>query len=218
MEEEFVYWRHKTPVGIKIEEVSGGCRYKGKSWREMARQIYCENGKESYREIGHFADGAPFLYGEESRISITHCDGLYVAATLPPTPEVELGEFSRRACMGIDAERADREQVIRLRERFLSERELSMISKDDIKANITAWTIKEAAYKAALKPGLDIRTDIRIERMPSADSLGLAAVMRDKNDPESEAEPLSIYSYDSEGCVVTLAFSPKCAKFGKPGS
>ena len=211
MEEEFVYWRHKTPVGIKVEEVSGGCRYTGEVWREMARQIYCENGRESFREIGHFQNGAPFLTGEECRISLSHCEGLYVVATLPSTPEVELGVFSRRACMGIDAESADREQVLKLRERFLSDKELVMIPADNIEANITAWTIKEAAYKAALKEGLDLRSQIRIDKMPDEDNLGQATLLLDEN------EALNIYSYSSEGCVVTIAFSPQCAKFGKPG-
>ena len=211
MEEEFVYWRHKTPVGIKVEEVCGGCLYTGKVWQEMARQIYCENGRESYREIGHFPNGAPFLSGEENRISLSHCEGLYVVATLPPTPEVELGEFSRRACMGIDAERVDREQVLKLRERFLSDNQLVMIPANDIEANITAWTIKEAAYKAALKEGLDMRSQIRIDKMPAGDNLGHATLLLDEN------EALDIYSYTSEGCIVTIAFSPQCAKFGKFG-
>ncbi len=213
MEEEFVYWRHKTPVGIKVEEICGGCHYTGRVWEEMARQIYCENGREAYREIGHFADGAPFLYGEENRISISHCAGLYVVATLPPTPEVELSEFSRRACLGIDAERSDREQVIKLRERFLSESELAMIPADDVKANIIAWTVKEAAYKAAMQAGLDLRTQIRIDKMPQLNSLGHATLVMDEI--AGTEEPLELYTYESEGCTVTIAFSPQSAKFGK---
>lgn len=209
MEEEFVYWRHKTPVGIKVEEVCGGCRYKGRVWEDMARQIYCENGRETFREIGHYADGAPFLFGEDTRISLSHCEGLFVVATLPPTPEVDLSEFSRRACLGIDAEQSDRVQVLKLRERFLSPRELAMIDAEAVRANITAWTIKEAAYKAAMQPGLDLRTDIRIEEMPEDNKLGSVTVVR-----ESE-EPMKVYSYESEGCTVTIAFSPQTATFSK---
>lgn len=166
MESEFIYWRHPTVPGIKVEEVTGGDRYKGTVWREMAEQVYCENGRESYREIGHYPDGAPFLFGEQARISITHCDGLYAVATLPSTPEVDLAHFSRRAAMGIDAERIDRQQVLRLRERFLNEAELCMIPSDDIEQNILAWTVKEAAYKAAFIPGLDFRQQINIIRLP----------------------------------------------------
>lgn len=152
--------------GIKIEEVTGGAGHNGKLWREMARQVYCENGREAYREIGHYRNGAPFLYGDPVRISITHCDGLFAVATLPATPEVELSEFSRRAALGIDAERRDRGKVVGLRRRFLNDDELQMIPEDDVETNVIAWTIKEAAYKAAMTPGLDFRNDIRIVRMP----------------------------------------------------
>lgn len=163
---DFIYWRHPTIPGIKVEEVSGGEHYKGNVWLDMARQLYCENGKEAYREIGHFRNGAPFLYGESARISLTHCQGLLAVATLPPTPEVDLATYSGRAALGIDAERADREQVIHIRDRFLSPEELEMIPADDVTANVMAWTIKEAAYKAAFTAGLDFRTQIRITKMP----------------------------------------------------
>lgn len=166
METEFIYWRHPTVPGIKVEEVTGGDNYKGAVWREMAEQVYCENGRDSYRLIGHYPDGAPFLYGEQTRISVTHCDGLYAVATLPPTPEVNLAHFSRRAAMGIDAERIDRQQVLRLRERFLNDAELCMIPSDSVEHNILAWTVKEAAYKTALIPGLDFRKQINIIRLP----------------------------------------------------
>ena len=163
---DFIYWRHPTIPGIKVEEVSGGEHYKGNVWLDMARQLYCENGKEAYRDLGHFRNGAPFLYGESARISLTHCQGLLAVATLPPTPEVDLSTYSNRAALGIDAERADREQVIHIRDRFLSPEELEMIPADDVTANVMAWTIKEAAYKAAFTAGLDFRTQIRITKMP----------------------------------------------------
>ncbi len=163
---DFIYWRHPTIPGIKVEEVSGGEHYKGNVWLDMARQLYCENGKEAYRDLGHFRNGAPFLYGESARISLTHCQGLLAVATLPPTPEVDLSTYSNRAALGIDAERADREQVIHIRDRFLSPEELEVIPADDVTANVMAWTIKEAAYKAAFTAGLDFRTQIRITKMP----------------------------------------------------
>lgn len=166
MEPDFIYWRHPSVPGIKIEEVSGGGLYNGKVRREMARQVWCENGREAYREIGHFPDGAPFIFGETARISITHCDGLFAVATLPSTPEVDLSRFSRRAAVGIDAERADRRQVLGLRERFLNDCELEMIPAGSVLDNIIAWTVKEAAYKAALTPGLDFRNDIGIVSFP----------------------------------------------------
>lgn len=219
--------------GIKIEEVSCGERYSGRLWFEMARQLYCENGREEYREIGHFSDGAPFLYGDNSRISITHCPGLLAVATLPPTPEVNLEGFTQRAALGIDAERRDREQVLRVRDKYLSAADRALVPADDLGANVLAWTVKEAVYKAALQPGLDFAEDIRIVRLPK---LGPATPVFNPADygldPSLKAWPaecygeveatlasgpvlFQIYSYLSDDFVVTLAFTPKTAKFAK---
>ncbi|MDE6007551.1 MAG: 4'-phosphopantetheinyl transferase superfamily protein [Muribaculaceae bacterium] len=243
MENEFIYWRHPTIPGIKVEEVSGGCRYKGELWRTMAAQLYCENGKDAYREIGHFPDGAPFLYGESNRISITHCNGLFAVATLPSTPEVDLAVFTPRAAMGIDAERVDRSQVLRVRDRFLSPDELSDIPADDVRLNVLAWTIKEAAYKALRMPGLDFRHDIRISRLPlfgpptpvfnpsefdlSPDTKELPGnffgevvivpkIVADhaaSDDGDYQVIKLIVYSYLSDEHIVTLCYERKCAKF-----
>lgn len=230
---EHVYWRHPTVPGIKVEEVSGECPVgMGKVWLEMARQIYCENGKEAYREIGHFKNGAPFLYGDSSRISITHCDGLLAVATLPPTPEVDLSIFSERAAVGIDAERSDREQVMKIRERFLSVEELSMIPDDDLKLNVLAWTVKEAAYKCMLAEGIDFREQVRIKCLPKfapatpvydPHEFGLHELQKEL--PEGffgevtvvggEETRLRVYSYMSEDFIVTLCYAQRCAKFGK---
>lgn len=192
-------------------------------WTEMAYQVYSENGRDGYREIGHFRNGAPFLMGENGRISITHTDHFLAVATLPPTPEVDLSVFSERAAVGIDAERADREQTLRVRERFLSDEELNMIAKDDVRMNVMAWTAKEALYKAAMQEGLDWREDITIIALPK---IGPAVPVYDKKefDPIQTGEAIVkiedteyrfvLYSYESEGNIVTLAYSPRCAKFG----
>lgn len=223
METEFIYWRHHTLPGIKVEEVCGGEDKPLPLWKDMAYQIYCENGKEGYREIGHFRNGAPFLAGETSRISISHTGRFLAVATLPPTPEVELASFSERAALGIDAEPADRIQTVKVRDKYLSEQEKEMISADDVLLHVLAWTAKEAAYKAAMTPGLDFRSDIRIVSLPK---IGPAVTVYDSKefDPIRTGEalvtagdkeiPLVLYSYESEGNIVTLAYSPRCAKFG----
>lgn len=223
METEFIYWRHHTLPGIKVEEVCGGEDRSLKLWIEMAYQVYSENGKEGYRELGHFRNGAPFLVGEIGRISITHTGRFLAVATLPDTPEVDLSVFSERAALGIDAERADREQTLRVREKFLSNQELQMVDKDDVKMNVMAWTAKEALYKAAMQEGLDFKNDIRILSLPK---IGPAVPVYDKNvfDPirtgeavvkiEDKEYPFVLYTYESEGNIVTLAYSPRCAKFG----
>lgn len=220
METEFIYWGHPTPVGIRVEEVSGMETKSGQLWLDMARQIYSENGGDTYREIGHFPGGAPFLFGQPVRISVTHCTHLLAVASLPKTPEADLACFNTRTALGIDAERLDRAQVLKVRERFLSPRELEMVSAYSLEDNIVAWTAKEALYKAALTEGLDFRNDISIESLPVIDRqmnmpdapapvIGKAVI----RNPETHG--MELYSYESDGCCVTLAFSPKCAKFSR---
>ncbi|MDE6230564.1 MAG: 4'-phosphopantetheinyl transferase superfamily protein [Muribaculaceae bacterium] len=232
---ELIYWRHPTLPGIKVEEVSGGESLPEKVWLDMARQVYCENGVDAYREIGHFHSGAPFLYGYAGRISISHTEGLFAVATLPATPEVELGVFSERAALGIDVERADREQVVKILDRFMAEEEKPLVDSSDVELCVRAWTSKEAVYKAMLSPGLDFRRDIRIIRMPrpapvvpvfdpkefnlpdQSDSwrslLGEAQVSL----PDGTNQSFLLFSYRSDDFVVTLAYAARCAKFGKSG-
>ena len=95
-----------------------------------------------------------------------------------------------------------------------------------------AWTVKEAAYKAALTEGLDFRENISIVRMPllappvpvfDPKEYGLPATT--KVLPENyfgevviaadEDLSMRLYSYMSDDFIVTLCYSPRCAKFGK---
>lgn len=253
MEDEFIYWPHHTPVGIKVEEISGMESKSGRIWEVMAKQIYCENGRDGYRDLGHFANGAPFLFGQLNRISLTHTAHLLAVATLPKTPEANLAQFAPRTALGIDAERSDRQQVLKVRDRFLSDAEKELVPADDIEANIIAWTAKEALYKAAMTEGLDLRSDIIIRQLPELDRkmnlpgapapiLGKALLRlptskttssaedaindvtlagdttKNSNNATSEYE-MELYTYLSEGenetYIVTLAYSPKCAKFGR---
>lgn len=225
METEFIYWAHHTPIGIKIEEISGMDTKSGKVWLEMAKQIYCENGPDGYRELGHFPNGAPFVFGMAARISMTHTNHFLAVATLPKTPETDLAVFTPRTAMGIDAERFERAQVIKVREKFLSDAEMKLIPADNLKMNIIAWTCKEALYKAAMTDGMDFRNDITIERLPEIDKmmifpgapapiLGKAHLTLSAPDSKHTFE-MEMYSYESEGCCVTIAYSPKCAKFGR---
>lgn len=234
METDFIYWRHDTPVGIRIEEVCGAEDRKGKVWLMMARQVYCENGRESYRVIGHFDSGAPYLDGSDARISIAHTEGLLVVASLPRTPEAPLETFSPRAALGVDVERLDRSQACRVRERFLSPDEQSLVAPDDVEGNVLAWTCKEALLKAGLNPGVDIRHDLIIHTLPDprTGATGRGAIVlndtpdftSDKKSPAADLksptggirkriEDMELYSYISEGCIVTLAYSPRCSKF-----
>lgn len=225
METEFIYWHHPTPVGIKVEEISGMEDKSGKLWREMAMQIYCENGRDGYREVGHFSNGAPFLFGMPARISLTHTGHLLAVATLPKTPEADLSKFTPRTALGIDAEILDRGQVLKVRDKFLSDAEKELVDADNLEANIIAWTAKEALYKAAMTEGLDFRNNITILKLPAIDRkmnlpgapapvIGSALLTLPAEKGEEKIE-MELYSYDSDGYCVTLAYSPKCAKFGR---
>lgn len=232
---EFIYWPHPTPAGIKVEEVTGMLSKSGRLWESMALQIYCENGRDGYRDVGHFTSGAPFLFGSPCRISITHTDHFLAVASLPKTPEADLSQFALRSALGIDAERLDRNQVLKVRERFLSPSELSMIGSEDLEANIIAWTAKEALYKAALCEGLDIRENIILTKLPGIDrkmnlpgapapvyGKALLRLPSDGDTTKFKEIEMELYSYESEGedasYCVTLAYSPKCAKFSRPTS
>ena len=164
-DQDFVYERNIVDE-VKVEEVTGGSRYKGKVWREIAMQIYCENGRNGYREVGHYRTGAPFLYGSDRRISISHTDGCLVVATLRVPQGTDLAVFSEPAALGIDVERADREQIMKVRERFLTETELELVKAESVEANILAWTAKEAMLKATMNPAIDFRNDITIVSLP----------------------------------------------------
>lgn len=212
-----------------MEEISGGEDRSQAVRIAMARQIYCENGRDGqYRSLLHLQSGAPLLENEETRISITHTPGLYAVASLPKTPDADLTQFAARTALGIDAERADREQALRVRERFLSDEELALVG-DDLERTIIAWTAKEALYKAALAPGTDWRRCLRIISLPAldladeptpADASGRPGHTVSVGKAELRIEgrevcPMELYSYRSGNHIITLAYSPRCAKYKK---
>lgn len=209
-DEELTYWRHRTPVGVKVEEISGGSRYSDKLWPLMARQVWGENGRDGeYRSIEHLPGGAPLLDGTDQRISLSHTRGMLVVATLPPTPEADMTTFSPRAAMGVDTERAGREISEEVRARFLSPEEQGLLPADK---TLLAWTCKEALYKAVLGRAKDWAGDYTILALPDplTGTLGHAEVRLDGG-----AEPFVLYSYLSDGFIVTLALSTRCATYKK---
>ena len=71
MEDEFIYWP-PPPVGIKVEEISGMESKSGIIWRELAMQIYCENGRGGFREIGHFPNGYLPVWNDRPHLNNPH--------------------------------------------------------------------------------------------------------------------------------------------------
>ena len=213
METEFIYYRHNTPIGVQVEEITGYEQLSGPNWIAFAKQVFSENSKDAYRVIDHYESGAPFLDGESSRISVSHTDHMLIVASLPRTPEADLSVFSPRTALGIDVESKEREQVLKVRERYLNDDELTMVPADDVVANVIAWTAKEALFKAALMEGVDFRSRIILKSLPTLDSPQTAEAYVVDNDGNNI--DFLLYSYESEGNVVTIAITAKTATFKK---
>lgn len=211
-----MYEREVAPCGIAIEEIYGAEEKSAKVWKLFAMQIFSEAEGE-YRSIAHLDNGAPLLEGIPQRISLSHTSHFLVVASIPKTPDINLDEVNVRTAIGVDAEKADRAQVIKIREKFLTSEELNMIPSDDVMVNILAWTCKEALYKAVMGEASDWKEDYRIISLPNiAQSVSQATpekygkgVVRTSG---GEMEML-LSSWEIEGHIVTLAFSSKIAKF-----
>jgi len=103
-----------------------------------------------YRELGdvrirYEATGAPCLEGSDVRIGVSHGAGRVAVV------------FSDRRC-AVDIERRNR-NFLRVRERYLTDEEAALDPSPDLPAAI--WCLKEALYKYAGIPGLDLRRDLR---------------------------------------------------------
>lgn len=105
-------------------------------------------------ELLHDPDGAPMLKNSPLHISISHCDGAAAVG------------FHDSMRIGIDIERP-RSQLSRVRHKFLSPEETAQWSTLD--ELLTAWTIKEAAYKAAGVSGLPLVEGISIKKSCSVE-------------------------------------------------
>lgn len=100
--------------------------------------------------LQHTCTGAPVLQSQKhGNISISHTKQ-YVAVAISTHH------------IGIDIERQT-PQVLRVRNKFLTESEKEALPATDIAANVTAWTAKEAMYKAINVPGIDFSHQITID-------------------------------------------------------
>lgn len=219
-DEDFLYERLHTTPGIKLETVSGGAGYSPKARLMLARQVWCENARDGYRTIVHTDSGAPLLAADDpasewQRISVSHTAGLFAVATLPEASrECDLETFSPETALGLDVESVGREQVLKVRERFLNDDELKLVQADDLLANITAWTCKEAMMKLTFNTSADIRKDLTITSLPlpgAKDGTGVAT-LRDGIRIEVRLHSLLL----CDGCyLATLAFTDSTLSFSK---
>lgn len=94
--------------------------------------------------LGHDPDGAPYLE--------PHLEGVWISISHSPT--TAWLAVSTAGPVGIDAD-LPREQLTRVAPRFLAPQEADL--SPDAGMLLDLWTAKEAVYKAALIPGLDMR-------------------------------------------------------------
>ena len=103
--------------------------------------------------------------------------------------------------------------MLKVRERYLNDDELTMVPADDVVANVIAWTAKEALFKASLMEGVDFRSRIILKSLPTLGSPQTAEAYVVDNDGNNI--DFLLYSYESEGNVVTIAITTKTATFKK---
>ena len=225
---DFMYERELAPCGVAVEMIYGAEEKSAKVWKLFAMQIFSE-AEGDYRSIEHFENGAPYLDGIPQRISVSHTSHCLVVASLPKTPDIDLSSVNLRTALGIDLEKSDRAQVLKIRDRFLCEHELKLLPSieeiekakaEDIEQYILAWTCKEAIYKAAMGDASDWKHDYRIISLPkiakqiseaTSDKYGKATVLLPGTEPNKM--DLILSSWRLEGHIVTIAFSNKIAKF-----
>lgn len=95
--------------------------------------------------------GAPMVAGSDMNITISHTMRLVVMA------------LNGSHAIGVDAELCDRQQVIKVRDKFLNANEKQFIAPDDLAAHLIAWTAKEAIIKAERNSALDWTEGICLE-------------------------------------------------------
>lgn len=227
--DEFIYQKEKAPCGIAVEEIYGADQKSAKVWKLFAMQIFSES-EGDYRSVEHLENSAPILDGIPQRISVSHTPHFLVIASLPKTPDNDLSEVNARTAMGIDIERADRAQAVKVAGKFLTETEAALLptvdpenaSKEAIESYVLAWTCKEALYKSIMGAAPDWKEHYSIEKMPEiAGSMRLATPDKYGKGIVSLADgkrmEMILSSWRENDHVLTLAFSPKIARYQTKG-
>lgn len=210
---EFIYERSVAPCGVAVEEIYGAEEKSAKVWKMFALQIFSEASGD-YRSIEHLENGAPLLEGIPQRISISHTSHFLAVASIPKTPDINLEEVNVRTAIGIDVEKADRGQVLKVRDKYLNTSEQNIIAEDDVEANILAWTCKEALYKSIMGTASGWKEDYQILKMPELAS-DIKTATKEKYGKglvrlaDGKTIDMILSSWLSEGHIITLAFSTK---------
>lgn len=123
------------------------------STRETRRTAECEASLSLIAEA--FGHGARLCHHPDGAPHIPEAPEGWVYSLSHSEEECILAVAQGCGAIGVDVER-ERPQLVRVRCKFLSEKELEWISEGDMHALLRAWTAKEAIYKAARTPGLPL--------------------------------------------------------------
>lgn len=215
---DFIYERTIAPCGIAVEEIYGADEKSPKVWKLFALQIFSES-EGDYRSIDHLDNGAPMLDGVAQRISVSHTSHHLVVASIPKTPDIDLTEVTVRTAIGVDIEKADRNQVVKVRDKFLTLAEQNLLDNLEdadglTKIAILAWTCKEALYKSVMGISPDWKEDYKILELPKL-ATDIKSATKEKYGkglvhlPNGKNIEMHLSSWESDGHVITLAFSSK---------
>lgn len=219
---EFIYQREVAPCGVAVEEIYGADEKSAKVWKLFAMQIFSESAGD-YRSISHLDNGAPLLDDIPQRITISHTPHHLVVASIPKTPDINLEEVNVRTAIGVDIEDSDRSQVLKVRDKFLSEKEQTLLppitelSNDNNQLTtpyILAWTCKEALYKSIMGTAPDWKDDYRIISMPILAN-DMKSATKDKYGKglvkltDGTTMEMNLSSWKTGNQIITLAFSSK---------
>lgn len=95
--------------------------------------------------------GKPGILDPDCQVSISHCKG-YAAAIVSYADKP----------VGIDVERREK-RVMRIRERFLSEREKRLVPANNVAKTILFWSAKETMYKIYGKKQLSFSQNLLLD-------------------------------------------------------
>ena len=105
--------------------------------------------------------GAPILKSGKF-ISISHCKN-YITLLL-----------SNQSC-GVDIE-TKRKQILNIKHKFLNQKDINIISIENISDLTLIWTLKEAIYKLCQYPGIDFKNQIFVSTLDIKNNLANAYV------------------------------------------
>lgn len=136
--------------GVPIDDLAS---LPPKRLREMAvERLMVDFATCHTASLAHTGLGAPVITGSQGlHASISHTSSLVALAINSGHP------------VGIDAEACGREQVLRVRGKYLNAAEQAFIGEGDLQSHIIAWTAKEAIIKAARDNRMNWTDNITID-------------------------------------------------------